>query len=155
MGLYIFAQILVYSHTSLACHSVKHRDLNSTYHLHTMLQCMLRIGLRTIRKPAWRGIRPRDVRSIMAAYLCESLRRTCQMALLTARRMQEYRGEGLVVSFARLDSKSCVTYFQGENKADYCDAGFVRLGRCSDTSLGATEAEYAPSTYAREAICRL
>lgn len=67
------------------------------------------------------------------------------MALLTARRMQEYRGEGLVVSFARLDSKSCVTYFQGENKADYCDAGFVRLGRCSDTSLGATEAEYAPS----------
>ena len=77
---------------------------------------MLRIGLRTIRKPAWRGIRPRDVRSIMAAYLCESLRRTCQMALLTARRMQEYRRESLAMSLERLDSKLCVTKFPEESK---------------------------------------
>jgi hypothetical protein len=124
----VFAQILVYSQTSPACYCVKHRYLNSTYHLHSMLQCMLRIRLRTIRKPAWRGIESRGVRSIMAAYLCECLRRTCQMALLTARKMQEYRGEGLAVSSGRLDSKWCVTRIHGGSKAG-CDISRLRRAR--------------------------
>jgi hypothetical protein len=124
----VFAQILVYSQTSPACYCVKHRYLNLTYHLHSMLQCMLRIRLRTIRKPAWRGIESRGVRSIMAAYLCECLRRTCQMALLTARKMQEYRGEGLAVSSGRLDSKWCVTRIHGGSKAG-CDISRLRRAR--------------------------
>ena len=135
MGLHktrsVFAQILVCSHASHACHHVKHVDLNSTYHLHPMLQCMLRIRLRTIRKPAWRGIRSRGVRSIMAAYLCESLRRTCQMASLTARRMQEYRREGLAESFECLDSKLCVTESprRKQGKQRHRARSSVNLGR--------------------------
>ena len=86
--------------------------------------------------------------------LCECLRRTCQMALLTARRMQEYRRESFAMSFERLQSKMCVTRIPGR-KEGRLRRRLRRIWKMPcHFSWSSPEAEYAPSIYTCKAVSR-